>query len=631
MSIYFVHMKKTLLSYILLASFGVNAQVSSVKHVVTKGETLTQIAKKHEVSVQSIITLNPGAADGIQEYQVLLIPKNNRLEHVVQPKETVFGISKKYNIAIEKLQDLNPGLKENGLKIGQKLVLADSSIANQSNNISNTYEVKAKETVYAIAVQNGITVSELYELNPGLESSGLKEGQILKLPTKQNTVQKSSSSQQKATELQGFFTIEVEPKQTLYNIQRTYGVTAQQLMLWNPELQNGLKEGMVLKIEKSNNNASLHANQSAPVAQNPSKVDYKFDQFSNNSSKEMVILMPFNLKQNDPNSSTIHSKISNDVFLNMILDFYAGVQLALDEIQNKNFPLTIHIVDSEESNRAMNIEQLKNKFDFNQTDVIIGPFFQKNVDALSKAFEGTSTVIVSPLSTEKGQPFPNQVHTMPSEDLLKSELIAYLESKNEHVLWIQNPKDKNKNQQYIQRLSNTARIETNTKGNITKSLLTPHLNKQKTNYVILDTSDLTTTIETVYALRDLRKQYDIQLVVLERGANLDSTDVSINDLAELRMIFPSVTNEANSSKREVFYQNFRRKFRKNPTKFSVRGYDVVMDMVNRMHAGIDGNIFEYGSQQIENKFTYINEAGGIYNSGVYILQYNPDLTITEAN
>src|SRR5690554_461609 len=87
-------MKKTLLSYILLASFGVNAQVSSVKHVVTKGETLTQIAKKHEVSVQSIITLNPGAADGIQEYQVLLIPKNNRLEHVVQPKETVFGISK---------------------------------------------------------------------------------------------------------------------------------------------------------------------------------------------------------------------------------------------------------------------------------------------------------------------------------------------------------------------------------------------------------------------------------------------------------------------------------------------------------------------------------------------------------
>ena len=192
-------------------------------------------------------------------------------------------------------------------------------------------------------------------------------------------------------------------------------------------------------------------------------------------------------------------------------------------------------------------------------------------------------------------------------------------------------KDKNKNQQYIQRLSNTARIETNTKGNITKSLLTPHLNKQKTNYVILDTSDLTTTIETVYALRDLRKQYDIQLVVLERGANLDSTDVSINDLAELRMIFPSVTNEANSSKREVFYQNFRRKFSKNPTKFSVRGYDVVMDMVNRMHAGIDGNIFEYGSQQIENKFAYINEAGGIYNNGVYILQYNPDLTITEAN
>src|SRR5690606_41369677 len=135
----------------------------------------------------------------------------------------------------------------------------------------------------------------------------------------------------------------------------------------------------------------------------------------------------------------------------------------------------------------------------------------------------------SPLSTEKGQPFPNQVHTMPSEDLLKSELIAYLESKNEQVLWIQNTKDKNKNKQYIQGLSNTARIETNTKGNITKSLLTLHLNKQKTNYVILDNSDLTTTIETVYALRDWRNQYDILLVVLDRCENLDSIELLLND------------------------------------------------------------------------------------------------------
>ena len=42
------------------------------------------------------------------------------------------------------------------------------------------------------------------------------------------------------------------------------------------------------------------------------------------------------------------------------------------------------------------------------------------------------------------------------------------------------------------------------------------------------------------------------------------------------------------------------------------------------------NIFGYGSEQIENKFTFVNENGGIFNSGIYVLYYDKDLTIKEA-
>lgn len=629
-------MRKSIVSCFLLVASFVHAQVNSVKHIVSKGETLTQIARQYNVSVQSIMVINPSASEGIREHQVLLVPTSSRIEHQVQTKETLYGISKQYNIAIEKLYELNPGLKDNGLKDGQTLIIsAGSSQSNTSIAVvteskkTTTYEVKPGDTIYSIAIRNNVTVSELYESNPGLEQSMLQSGQLLVLPQKdiyaneRNHVSKAilSSPTQKFTELK------VAPKQTLYNIQRTYGVTEQQLKEWNPQLNDGLKEGMILQIVPNsvNSTKTSSSNTTESTTNKP-----KFEGFSSEGAKELVLLLPFDLDTNNPKNSTIHQNLTNNVFLNMAIDFYAGASLAIEELSKKDLPLTVRVIDSKESNRSMDVNALKSKFDFSKTDVIIGPFYQKNVDALSKAFQNTNTLIVSPLSTDKGQPFPNQVHTMPNEDLLKSEMIDYLQSKNANTIAVINPSDKNINSKYYQGKGFISKIETNAKGNVTKAMVEPKLKSSGNNLVILDTANLTTTIELINVLRGLQKQYSIQLVVLDRGQNLDSTDVSIEDLAQLNLLFPSVTNESKSNKRERFADEFRKKHGSNPSKFAVRGYDVVLDMVNRMFSGADGNIFEYGSQQVENKFTYIDNEGGIYNNGVFILEYDKNLTIKEA-
>lgn len=634
--IIFVRMKKLFLSGLLFVSTLVQAQVSSIKHTVSKGETITQIAKHYNVTVQSILVINPGSAEGIREYQVLLIPKSSELEHEVQAKETIYGISKQYNIATEKLYELNPGLKENGLKIGQILVLSApkksleaSSKESKTSEKFSTYEVLPGDTIYSIAVRNGVAVSELYESNPGLETSGLKKGQTIKIPKKDILAyQETRNLKNKTFTTQDFVEIKVAPKQTLYNIQKTYGVSDVQLNEWNPSLADGLKEGMIIKLIPNSIANQTGSNPNNEVRTEKNKP--KFDGFSSEGSKEMVLLMPFDLDKNDPKNSSIHQTLTNDVFLNMTLDFYSGAKIAVEKLQSKDIPLTVRVVDSKESNRSMDVNALKTKFDFSTTDVIIGPFYQKNVDELSKSFKSTSTLIVSPLSTDKGQPYPNQVHTMPNEDLLKSEVISYLESKNENVVSITHPSDKNVNAKYYNGKSFITNIETNAKGNVTKAMLEGKLKKGQKNYVILDTSNLTATIESIFTLNGLMKTYDIQLVVLDRDVNLDSTDVSIQDLANLNMLFPSVTNESNSSKRNQFTSDYKKKYGKNPSKFAVRGYDVVTDMAQRMFSGADGNLFEYGTDQVENKFTYIDNDGGIYNNGVFILHYSKDLTIKEA-
>lgn len=635
-------MRKSIVSCFLLVASFVQAQVSSVKHIVSKGETLTQIAKQYNVSVQSIMVINPSASEGIREHQVLLIPSSSRIEHQVQTKETLYGISKQYNVAIEKLYELNPGLKDNGLKDGQTLIIsAGASKPNTAVPVvteaksTTTYEVKPGDTIYSITIRNNVTVSELYESNPGLEKSTLQSGQLLILPKKDiiASQNKYASKNPVSTPTQKFTELKVAPKQTLYSIQKTYGVSEQQLKEWNPQLIDGLKEGMTIQLIPnaiSTVNTVSNSNSSSASKSQSSSNAPKFEGFSSEGAKELVLLMPFDLDTNNPKSSTIHQNLTSNVFLNMTIDFYAGASLAIEELSKKDLPLTIRVIDSKESNRSMDVNALKSKFDFSKTDVIIGPFYQKNVDALSKAFQNTNTLIVSPLSTDKGQPFPNQVHTMPNEELLKSEMIDYLQSKNANTVAVINPSDKNINSKYYQGKGFISKIETNAKGNVTKAMVEPKLKSSGNNLVILDTTNLTTTIELINVLRGFQKQYSIQLVVLDRGQNLDSTDVSIEDLAQLNLLFPSVTNESKSNKRDRFADEFRKKYGSNPSKFAVRGYDVVLDMVNRMFSGADGNIFEYGSQQVENKFTYIDNEGGIYNNGVFILEYDKNLTIKEA-
>ena len=69
---YVVHnsMKYILVLVFTLSLFGQNY----AKHIVLKGETITQIALKYKVSPSDIYNLNPDAQSGVQLNSVLLIP-----------------------------------------------------------------------------------------------------------------------------------------------------------------------------------------------------------------------------------------------------------------------------------------------------------------------------------------------------------------------------------------------------------------------------------------------------------------------------------------------------------------------------------------------------------------------------
>lgn len=612
------------------------AQEATQKHTVQKGETITQIAKKYQTSANELFFLNTNAVNGINENQILLIPNLNSgaIQHEVLAQETIYGISKKYNIAIDQLYLYNPGLKENGLKIGQKINISKpKTISNTTSNSSEskvvTYreiEVKEKETIYSLANQNNTTVSEIYELNPKLESDGLKKGQIIKIPSSKKKTESNNPTYATSSKVNFIF---VEPKETIFGISKKYNVSKDDLMTWNPDLQNGLKEGMKLYVQKPLPEiaAVLEIIDDEPIVEK-----IKINK-SKNQVQELTFLLPFNINEDSfSDRAALNKRLNTDVFLNMSLDFYSGALIAIDSAKAMNLPIHIKIVDSKENNRSLNIEELKSQIDFSSTDVVIGPFFQKNVDAFSEVFKNQDLMVVSPLSTDTGKPYPNQVHAMPNNGMIRNTMMEYLRSNYGNLVAVVNPKSNSNKAFFTQNYSEVKLVNTSDNGSLSASSIESELIQGKVNYVILDSNSMKTAIDLITSLKKLKGKFDIRLVALEKLDVLDSTEVQIQDLVDFKFTFPSVTNDATSNVNVKFEEAFKKRFNTSPNRFAIRGFDVTMDVISRMMQDDDNgeNIFGYGSEQIENKFTYVNENGGIFNSGIYVLYYDKDLTIKEA-
>lgn len=128
------------------------------------------------------------------------------------------------------------------------------SVAAHAQQEYTPHTVQAGETVYAIAKQYNVTEADLLKYNPDI-AGGLRIGTILLIPV--------------AAKNAGYETHNVIAKETIYSICKMYGCTEAQLMALNPELKDGLKAGMVLKIPKPKT-----ATNTQPVTQKEDSTNY---------------------------------------------------------------------------------------------------------------------------------------------------------------------------------------------------------------------------------------------------------------------------------------------------------------------------------------------------------------------
>lgn len=650
---------KSVIKVLFLLGFTTVFGQNLIKHKVAKGETVTKIAQKYSVTPSDIYKVNPDASKGVEENTILLIPNKSAVpakkevaenkpklvlkKHEVKPKETLYGISTEYGITIQELEKANVEALKDGLKIGLVLnipVKLNSGKQEVKNNAALTqktilHTVEPKETKYGIAKQYNITVEELEKKNPEIKD-GLKIGfqllikgerpkQQVSLPIVAKEETKIQNPTSIVDKVLGTDEYIVKPKETLYSLAAQFGVSQEKLIELNPELKEGLKEGMTIKVPSKDKSTII-------VTPNRQNTDLT-KTIKKGGNKKLAMLLPFNIEKldNDTVNST-KSRLKKDKFLNMTLDFYSGALMAIDSAKTLGIDVDIAIYDSNETKSNSDVADLIQSKNLKAMNAVIGPFYQNNAEKAASLLG--EVPVISPLSKDYDKKFPNLIQATPTNDDVRLAMFDFMREKGGNMIAVVDPK-KGSSKQYISENHKDVLFATvSDAGSLDVVSLKALLVKDKMNYVILETEKTNLILSTTSALLSSLKEYQINLVILGENSALDYEEIQMDRLTKLNMHYPSMFRINDSDAATDFESAYRKKNKVLPNQFATRGFDVTFDVLMRLsqEKTLSETINETATEQVESKFNYAqNPEGGYINKGIYILFYDTDLTVKQAN
>ena len=656
-------MKKRLLVFasFLLLSATAFAQDNFIKHTVEKGETVTKIAQKYKVTPANIYNLNPDSQNGLKPDMVLLIPKGNgaiivekndsMTKHTIVAKETLYGLSKLYNVSVEEIENANPELKKEGLKVGATINIPSKTVAVKSEINSDRkdnkkedkkkdkttekevfHQVEAKETKYSIAKQYGISVEDLDKANPDIKE-GLQIGFRLKIPAnaskavvkqeeKAIEVEKKNESETIKTAKVGYVVL---AKETLFGLSRKLGISQENLIKLNPELKDGVREGMVLNLPENTRMSQKTDGAYADLSKS----------LSTSKRKQLTLLLPFNISkiQSDTVNST-SSRLKKDKFLNMTLDFYSGALMAIDSAKTLNMNIDVKIFDSQETKNSSSIATIIQQNNLQETDLVIGPFYQTNVEKTAGILSKNNVPVISPLSKETGILYENLIQTMPSAEYMRDAMFDYMNSKSANIIGVIDPKKVSTKRYIVENHYNVKFVSFDEKGNISLESLKSSLLKNQKNFVVLETANTYMIKIVMNTLVASMADYQIQLVILEPNEKLDSDEIITANLAKLNLLYPSLARENDSPEAQIFERKYKEANKVFPNQYATRGFDVTFDALLRLsqEKSFTETLETATTEQVENKFDYEKKNGKAYiNDGFYILYFDTDLSVKVAN
>ncbi len=630
-------MKKTLifLFFALLISGSLYAQYKSYR--ITQDESLEELAERFDVSKSAILKMNPDLKEGDIAGKIIVIPPaetDNKTpkahtvrfkEYKVAPKETLWSIAQQNGIEVEDLKRYNPYLYEEELGAGDMIqvpIFQDGKINFNASVQTSTFKnlihvVMPGETKYGIAKLYEMSVEELDSLNPFVGE--LHPGQVLKVinPLAEKTKEGD------------FAYYEVKPKETFYSLTRRFHISRDSLVELNPVLKElGLQAGMSLKLP----NAAKAYFKKEEV---PSNVSLS-GQLTNLSTKNIVIMLPFNLPQFK--GASLYKKenlLKNDAISQISLDIYSGIKAAIDSAQSLGIPIRAKVFDTQAS--EANVRNIMSRHSFEDARFVIGPLLPKMIKEVTHRLQDEKVFVFSPLTNQELSGGELMVQTRPSKLAKEKVLVTYLdqhrEGKNFLILSDQ------KHAFFVEKLRAyfpKARMITRSKDDyLTRSDVKSLLVEGQPNWVILETDNYADINNVISYLNLLRSAYDIRVFTTDKNKIYDEK-VPAEYLSHLHFTYTSTDKSDMRQDGNSFITSYKEKYGYVPNKYAIRGFDVTFDALLRSaSAETLKKAFEQqkgATEYVANRFYYHKKMiGGYYNSAVYLIKFKEGLELEIIN
>ncbi|WP_165491734.1 LysM peptidoglycan-binding domain-containing M23 family metallopeptidase [Egibacter rhizosphaerae] len=158
-------------------------------HTVEPGETLEDIAQRHETTVSALRRANDLAdPNRIVAGSTLSIPgatgggAGSGGHHVVRPGESLAMIGSRYGVTARQLADWNGLASRHHVKAGQRLNVGGPAARNVASRGGGEHRVAPGQTLSGIAQRFGVGVDRLAEANGIADPDRILPGSTLAIP-----------------------------------------------------------------------------------------------------------------------------------------------------------------------------------------------------------------------------------------------------------------------------------------------------------------------------------------------------------------------------------------------------------------------------------------------------------------
>lgn len=537
-------------------------------------------------------------------------------EHVVKQGETLYRISLNYGVSIDEIYRLNPSAKD-GLKAGQKLTIPSQN--DQVNDIKTSeptyYKVESGETLYSISRRYSVPVDAILKANPSIESADkLSQGIIIIIPSYSisGTIFRDQSTKPSSSSKKAGIT-------GLIAYKVPAGATIYSLLQttgWSEEqlyhYNPDIKKGLKAGATILIPDSSLSNNEA--MGSKPA--------FPVGSGYTVALALPF-----------------SDDKMQRFSMYYEGFLMSLLEAKKRGINIQLHVVDCSAPKLSQAISSLSA---LPQIDLILGGVSEVSIEKLAQIANMKGSTYVIPFTSKdysrlsSGRAKLYQVNT-PHQSLYREVAQKFVsEYKNHFIQIVRTKRDKNSKDEFI-----TTLIDQLNKSNIAYgecdlvqfgdiNTLQSISNKKSQAIVVPDAGSLTVAKSVMESINVAKDSLYISNLTPFGYPEWQTYTHSIgNDLKKSNAIFyTTFFAEPESRAYNAFEKDFKKWYNHSVgttfPRYSILGYDTgryFLELIAHQSNITAPNRVWRG---VQSKFEFHNQRGNSSlksNLGVFFVQY----------